>query len=81
MHRGVTDPALMVASALSNRHPVEGPVMTDTGAGEMYALLLSPRVEHRVTGDTFCTVSLKDTFVTPPPGTTMPDSDALHTLP
>jgi len=56
-------------------------VVTNTGAGEMYALLLSPRVEHRVKGDTSCTVSLKDTFFTPPPGTTMPDSDALHTPP
>jgi len=55
--------------------------MTDTGTGEMYALLLSPLVEHRVTGDTFCTVLLKDTFVTPPSGTTMPDSDALNTPP
>jgi len=55
--------------------------MTDTGAGEMYAPLLSPRVEHRVKGDTSFTVSLKNTFVTPPPGTTMPDSDALHTPP
>jgi len=69
----------MVAFALTIRHPVEGLLITDTGAGEIYALLLSPLVEHLVTGDTYCTVSLKDTFVTPPPGTTMPDSNALHT--